>query len=53
MAKQPLQEQEVLSLKPKGKYTYPNPLSEAPQGAMSRALNVILSRPSEIGRAHV
>lgn len=48
MAKQPLQEQEVLSLKPKGKYTYPNPLSEAPQGAMSRALNVILSRPSVV-----
>lgn len=48
MAKQPLQEQEVLSLKPKGKYTYPNPFSETPQGAMSKALNVILSRPSVI-----
>lgn len=48
MAKQPLQELEVLSLKPKGKYTYPNPLSEVPQGAMTRALNVILSRPSVV-----
>lgn len=48
MAKQPLQELEVLSLKPKGKYTYPNPLSEVPQGAMIKALNVILSRPSVI-----
>lgn len=48
MAKQPLQEQEVISLKPKGKYTYPNPLSEVPQGAMSRALNVVLSRPSVV-----
>lgn len=48
MPKQPLQELETLSLKPKGKYTYPNPLSEVPQGAMSRALNVILSRPSVI-----
>ncbi|KKM68691.1 hypothetical protein LCGC14_1458310, partial [marine sediment metagenome] len=48
MPKQPLQETEVLSLKPKGKYTYPNPLSEAPQGAMVKALNVILSRPSVI-----
>lgn len=45
---QPLQEQEILSLKPKGKYTYPNPLSETPQGALTRALNVILSRPSVI-----
>ena len=45
-AKQPLQEQETLSLKPKGLYTYPNPLSEVPQGALSQALNVILSRPS-------
>lgn len=48
MPKQPLQELEVLSLKPKGKYTYPNPLSEVPQGAMTRALNVILSRPSVV-----
>lgn len=48
MAKQPLQEQEVLSLKPKGKYTYPNPLSEVPQGAMNRALNIVLSRPSVV-----
>lgn len=47
-SKQPLQELEVLSLKPKGKYTYPNPLSEVPQGALSRALNVILSRPSVV-----
>lgn len=46
--KQPLQETEVLSLKPKGKYTYPNPLSEVPQGAMIEALNVILSRPSVV-----
>ena len=46
--KQPLQETEILSLKPKGLYTYPNPLSEVPQGAMSKALNVILSRPSVI-----
>lgn len=37
-----------MSLKPKGKYTYPNPLSEVPQGAMTRALNVILSRPSVV-----
>lgn len=48
MPKQPLQELETLSLKPKGKYTYPNPLSEVPQGAMTRALNVILSRPSVV-----
>lgn len=44
--KQPLQEQETLSLKPKGLFTYPNPLSEVPQGALTQALNVILSRPS-------
>lgn len=48
MPKQPLQEQERLVLKPKGKYTYPNPLSEVPSGALIRALNVILSRPSVI-----
>lgn len=46
--RQPLQEQEVISLKPKGKYTYPNPLSEVPQGALITAVNVILSRPSVI-----
>lgn len=48
MASQPIQEQEIISLKPKGKYTYPNPLSEVPQGAMIRALNVLLSRPSVV-----
>ena len=48
MAKQPLQETETLSLKPKGKYTYPNPLSEVPQGAMIKALNVIISRPGVV-----
>lgn len=47
-SKQPLEEQEVLSLKPKGLYTYPNPLSEVPQGAMLQALNVVLSRPSVV-----
>lgn len=46
--KQPLQEQEIVSLKPRGKYTYPNALSEVPQGAMIEALNVILSRPSVV-----
>lgn len=46
--KQPIQELETISLKPKGKYTYPNPLSEVPQGAMVKALNVILSRPSVV-----
>lgn len=47
-AKQPLQEVEVISLKPKGKYTYPNPLSEVPQGALAVATNVVISRPSVI-----
>lgn len=47
-SKSPLQETEVLSLKPKGLYTYPNPLSEVPQGALITATNVILSRPSVI-----
>lgn len=45
---QPIQEQETISLKPKGLYTYPNPLSEVPQGAMTRALNTIMSRPSVV-----
>lgn len=45
-AKQPLQETEHISIKPKGLFTYPNPLSEVPDGALSVALNVILSRPS-------
>lgn len=47
-SKQPLQETEIISLKPRGKYTYPNPLSEVPQGAMVQALNVVISRPSVI-----
>lgn len=46
--KQPLQEQEVISIKPRGLYTYPNPLSEVPQGAMLESLNVVLPRPSVI-----
>jgi len=45
-SRQPLQETETLSIKPKGLFTYPNPLSEVPQGALLQALNVILSRPS-------
>src|SRR5579863_25997 len=44
----PLQETEVLSLKPTGLYTYPNPLSQTPQGAMSLAENIIMSRPNII-----
>lgn len=44
----PLQEQEIISIKPKGKYTYPNNLSEVPQGAMIEALNVVMTRPSVI-----
>src|ERR1019366_9358211 len=44
--RQPLQETENLSIKPKGLFTYPNLLSEVPQGALIVALNVILSRPS-------
>lgn len=47
-SKQPLQEQEIISLKPKGLYTYPNPLSEVPQGAMTVALNAVMSRPSVV-----
>ncbi len=43
-----MSEQEVLSLKPKGLYTYPNPLSEVPQGAMIQALNVVFPRPSVV-----
>ena len=45
---QPLQEVPVISIKPKGKYTYPNVFSEVPQGAMIEALNVVMPRPSVI-----
>lgn len=44
----PLVEQETISIKPKGKYTYPNSLSEVPQGAMILGLNVVMPRPSVI-----
>lgn len=43
---QPVQELEILSLKPAGLYTYPNVLSATPQGALSKATNVVLSRPN-------
>lgn len=46
MAKFPMQEQETLLLKPTGLWTYPNALSAVPQGALSEALNVIMSRPN-------
>lgn len=46
--KNPIQQKEVISLKPKGLYTYPNALSSVPQGAMSQAVNVILSRPEVV-----
>ncbi len=45
---QPLQEQTVISIKPKGKATYPNAFSEVPQGSMIEALNVVMPRPSVI-----
>lgn len=44
----PMQEEEQLLLRPTGLWTYPNALSEVPQGAMIEALNVIVSRPSVI-----
>jgi len=46
MAKFPMQEQETILLKPTGLWTYPNALSAVPQGALSEALNVIMSRPN-------
>jgi hypothetical protein len=42
---QALQEQEVVSVKPRGKYTYPNNFSAVPQGALTQALNVVMPRP--------
>lgn len=45
---QPLQEVPIISIKPKGKYTYPNAFSEVPQGSMIEALNVVMPRPSVI-----
>lgn len=46
--KQPVQQLEVISLKPKGLYTYPNALSAVPQGALLQGVNVVLSRPEVI-----
>ena len=43
--KQPIQEQETLTIKPHGLYSYPNSFSAIPQGAMLEAKNVILDRP--------
>ena len=44
----PVQEQQVISLKPRGLYTWPNPLSAVPQGALIEALNIVQRRPSVI-----
>lgn len=41
----PLQEQEIISIKPRGKYTYPNNFSAVPQGALLVANNVVMPRP--------
>lgn len=45
---QPIQQLEIVSLKPKGLYTYPNVLASVPQGALLEGRNVILSRPEVI-----
>jgi hypothetical protein len=45
---QPVQQLEVISLKPKGLWTYPNTLSAVPQGSLLQAVNVVLSRPEVI-----
>ncbi len=45
-SKNPLKEQEVLSLKPHGLYSYPNQFSAVPQGAMLEGTNVVLDRPN-------
>lgn len=47
-SKQPVQQQEVISLKPHGLYSYPNALSAVPQGALLQGVNVVLSRPNVI-----
>lgn len=41
-----MQEQETLSIKPMGLWTYPNQLSAVPQGALKVATNVVLDRPN-------
>jgi hypothetical protein len=46
MAKFPIEQDEVLLIKPTGLWTYPNALSAVPQGALIDALNVIMSRPN-------
>jgi len=43
-----MQEQETLSIKPMGLWTYPNPLSAVPQGALKKAQNVVIDRPNVI-----
>ena len=48
MAKDPVTEQETLSIKPVGLWTYPNQLSAVPQGAMVRATNTVIDRPNVV-----
>jgi hypothetical protein len=48
MAKDPIQEQETLSIKPVGLWTYPNPIGAVPQGALRTATNVVIDRPNVI-----
>lgn len=43
-----MQEQETLSIKPMGLWTYPNQLSAVPQGALKVARNVVIDRPNVI-----
>lgn len=47
MAKQsfPIQLQETVDLQPVGLWTYPNPLSAVPKGALTIAENLVLDRP--------
>jgi hypothetical protein len=47
-SKFPMQEQETLSIKPMGLWTYPNALSAVPQGALKRATNAVIDRPNII-----
>lgn len=44
-SKFPVQLQETIDLQPVGLWTYPNPLSAVPKGALTVATNLVLDRP--------
>lgn len=48
MAKSPVELKEALLIKPTGLWTYPNPISSVPKGALKVGKNIVMQRPNVI-----